>query len=106
MVNAILNISNLPGPDSMHSHILKECADSLTVPITELFSSSFNEMHVPVDSKSANISAIFKKGDKTIVSNHLPVSLTNVICKVSESVIKDIYICLISYLLDNDFICA
>ena len=61
-----LNISKSPGRDSIYSHTLKECANSLTVPLTELFRRSFNEMHVPMDWKNANISAIFMKGDKTI----------------------------------------
>ena len=60
-------------------------------------------MHVPVDWKNANISAIFMKGDKTIGSNYHRVSQTSVICNVFESIIKDH---LISYLLDNDLICV
>ena len=56
-----------------------------------------------MDWKNANISAIFKKGDKTIVSNDRPVSQTSVICKVFKSIIKDH---LISYLLDHDLICV
>ena len=60
-------------------------------------------MHVPVDWKTANISAIFKKGDKIIASNYRTVSLTSVICKVFESIINDL---LILCLLDNDIICV
>ena len=56
-----------------------------------------------MDWKKANLSAIFKKGDKTIASNYRTVSLSSVICKVFESIIKDH---LISYLLDNDPICV
>ena len=49
------------------------------------------------------ISYIFKKGDMTIGSNYHPVSITCVISKVLESIIKDY---LMSYLLDNDIICV
>ena len=84
-----LNINKSPGHDSIHPHILKRCANSLTVPLSALFRRSFNEMHVPVDWKNANISAIFKKGDKTIVQNYLAVSSTSVIYKVIKSIIND-----------------
>jgi hypothetical protein len=36
-----------------------------------------------------NISAIHKKGNRKIVSNYRPVSLTSVVCKVIESIVRD-----------------
>ena len=60
-------------------------------------------MHVLVDWKYANISAILKKGDETIASNYRSVSLARFICKVFESSIMDH---LLSYLLDNYLICV
>ena len=44
----------------MQSRILKECADSLIVPLTKLFRRPLNEMHVTVDWKNASMSTIFK----------------------------------------------
>ena len=37
----------------------------------------------------ANITALFKKGSKSANQNYRPVSLTSVICKQMESIIKD-----------------
>ena len=44
---------------------------------------------VPNDWREANITALFKKGCKSARQNYRPVSLTSVICKLMESIIKD-----------------
>ena len=44
---------------------------------------------LPVEWKHANVSAIFKKGKRTAPQNYRPVSLTSVVCKVLESLIRD-----------------
>jgi hypothetical protein len=41
----------------------------------------------PEDWKLANVSPIFKKGDKSKPANYRPVSLTSVCCKVIEHII-------------------
>ena len=46
-------------------------------------------MEIPDEWKHANVSAIFKKGSKTSPKNYRPVSLTCVICKILESIIRD-----------------
>ena len=44
---------------------------------------------VPSDWKYANVTPIFKKGDKSDPGNYRPISLTSQICKVLESIIRD-----------------
>ena len=44
---------------------------------------------VPNDWREANITALFKKGSKSANQNYRLVSLTSVICKQMESIIKD-----------------
>ena len=44
---------------------------------------------LPDDWKSANITAIFKKGSKKDAGNYRPVSLTSIIVKIMESLIRD-----------------
>ena len=43
---------------------------------------------MPLEWRSANITAIFKKGSKLDVGNYRPVSLTCICCKLMESVIR------------------
>ena len=44
---------------------------------------------VPTDWKKAQITAIFKKGDRKKAHNYRPVSLTSITCKVLESILRD-----------------
>ena len=54
-----------------------------------LFKQSLVERVVPKDWLRASITAIHKKGAKDIMSNYRPVSLTSVLCKIFESIIRE-----------------
>ena len=84
-----LNVNKSSGPDNIHSKILNESSEILALPLKIIFESSFKLKQLPSDWKSANISAIFKKGSKLEVNNYRPVSLTCICCKIMESVIRD-----------------
>ena len=85
-----LNTTKTPGSDKLHPRVLKELSKSLSKPLTYLFNKSIIDGKLPTDWKSANVSAIFKKGEKSDANNYRPVSLTSIICKVLESIIRDI----------------
>ena len=44
---------------------------------------------LPTIWKRANVSPIFKKGNRQLASNYRPVSLTCILCKLQESMLKD-----------------
>ena len=48
-----------------------------------------SEGSVPQELKCANVTPILKKGSKLNPGNYRPVSLTCIVCKIMESVIKD-----------------
>ena len=77
------------GPDGMHPLVLHRCADSLAIPLSMIFNKSYEEGRVPMDWKDANVSPIFKKGNRNDPGNFRPVSLTSVVCKMMESIMKD-----------------
>ena len=54
-----------------------------------IFECSFRNKQLPENWKSANISAIFKKGKRSEVGNYRPISLTSIVCKIMESIIRD-----------------
>ena len=75
------------GPDDISPRFLKEMAEPLTPTLTLIFSVSLNQGKTPDDWKKANVSPIFKKGDKSQPANYRPVSLTSVSSKVLEHII-------------------
>ena len=84
-----LKISKSPGPDGMHPRVLNEIKDSLVTPFSLIFQNSLRLTTLPSAWREANITAIYKKGNKNTVSNYRPVSLTCVVCKLMESFIRD-----------------
>lgn len=84
-----LNGSKSCGPDNCHPFFLKECAAELCEPLTVIFRKSVECGKLPNDWKVANVTCIFKKGDKSSASNYRPVSLTSVVCKLLEKVVKE-----------------
>ncbi len=76
------------GPDNMHPRVLRELSDILAKPLTHIFETSIETGLVPSSWREANISAIHKKGDKKLPGNYRPVSLTSVVCKIMEKVIR------------------
>ena len=77
------------GPDEVSPWVLKECAEELCLPIFMIFTSSLEQGKLPDIWKSANITPIFKKGNKSNPLNYRPVSLTSVICKMLERIIRE-----------------
>ena len=51
--------------------------DEISYPLTVLFTKSLAEGVVPEDWERANVSPIYKKGNKNIAENYRPVSLTS-----------------------------
>ena len=76
-----------PGLDGLHPKVLKEMAEVVSQPITEIFRRSFDSGSIPTNWLQAVICPIFKKGDKSDPSNYRPVSLTSIICKMLERII-------------------
>ena len=89
------------GPDEIHSRLLRELADHIAGPVTVLFHSMLQHGKVPHDWRKANISPIFKKGSKNLASNYRPISLTAVLCKLMESLLRDH---IMKHLLDNNLL--
>ena len=78
-----------PGPDNIHPMVLKEAACEVVKPLTVIFQKSVSHGELPNDWKRANVTPIHKNGAKDEASNYRPVSLTSVVCKLLETVVKD-----------------
>ena len=78
-----------PGVDGIPPKLLKEIVKQISTPIAILFNLSLEEGIVPSEWKEANISPLFKKGSRNKPENYRPVSLTSVVCKLLETLIRD-----------------
>lgn len=84
-----LNPNKSSGPDELHPRVLKELSDSIAKPLTLIMRRSLDEGRVPQIWKDAHVTPIFKKGKKSKSNNYRPVSLTSVVCKIFESILRD-----------------
>jgi hypothetical protein len=84
-----LNVNKSAGPDEIHPRILRELARSIASPLTIIFNTSARTQVLPADWKLGNITAIFKKGKKNLPSNYRPISLTSIVCKILESLMRE-----------------
>ena len=83
------NVNKSCGPDKLHPHLLQKTARTISVPLKIIFEKSLNDGECPDDWRTANVTPIHKKGDRTDPSNYRPVSLTSQVCKVLETVVRE-----------------
>ena len=96
-----VNSNKACGPDAIHGKILKNCAVSLSTPLSLLFSLSYNTGSIPKEWKVANVVPVHKKGSKDDVENYRPISLTSLVMKSFERIIKEELLIRIMPLLDH-----
>ena len=84
-----LKINKFPGPDGHHPHVLQEMAEALADPLISVLNKILSTGTLPQLWKYANVTPFFKKSKKSSPSNYRPVSLTSVICKLMESLVRD-----------------
>ena len=77
------------GPDMIHPRILKETSSQIIEQLTKLFRQSLDEAKLPEDWKKANVTALFKSGERKLPENYRPISLTSVVCKLMERIIRN-----------------
>jgi hypothetical protein len=76
-----------PGPDKIPTRLLKLASAELSPGLANLFQLSLDQGQIPLDWKTALVSPVFKKGNRSPPSNYRPISLTSVSCKVLEHII-------------------
>ena len=81
--------SSSPGPDEISQRILKETAQEISLPLSLLFNKSMRSGCLPKDWKKANVIPIYKGGSKGEPANYRPISLTSVVVRVMERIIKE-----------------
>ena len=96
-----INSNKACGPDVIHGKILKHCAASLAHPLSLIFTLSYNSGSLPGDWKVANVVPVHKKGSKENIENYRPISLTSLVMKAFERILKEELLGRTSHLLDQ-----
>lgn len=96
-----LDVRKAMGPDGVNGWILKECKEELEEPVWDIINTSLKEGRVPKEWKRANIVPIYKNGNKLDPLNYRPVSLTSIVSKLCEIIIKEKWV---QYLEDEKII--
>ncbi|CAL4110183.1 unnamed protein product, partial [Meganyctiphanes norvegica] len=96
-----LNVYKSSGPDNIHPFVLQKTASAISIPLTMIFRQSLSSGECPTDWRTANVTPIHKKGDRTDPSNYRPVSLTSQVCKVLEAIVRKH---ILEHLADNDIL--
>ena len=86
-----LNISKSQGPDNIHPKLLRSLSnnDGFVTATVQLFQKCYDSGTLPLIWRKALISAIHKKGDKSQVSNYRPISLTCILSKTFEKILRN-----------------
>lgn len=81
-----LKVNKATGPDGLiiSSRLLKLAAPAIAKSLATIYNASLENGVVPGEWKAANVSPIFKSGDKTSVHNYRPISILPVVAKVFE----------------------
>ena len=89
MIEKKMKDNKSPGVYGIPPKQLKEIVEQISIPLTKVFNLSLEEGIVPSEWKEANITPLFRKGSRNKSENHRSVSLTPVVCKLLETLIRD-----------------
>jgi len=78
-----------PGPDGIYPRLLREARHEIAAPLAMIFASSLSTGVIPDDWRVANVVPLFKKGNRDNPGNYRPVSLTSVVGKLLERILRD-----------------
>ncbi|XP_055863995.1 uncharacterized protein LOC106080210 isoform X1 [Biomphalaria glabrata] len=76
------------GPDGIKGRILKECAEQLAEPFQDIFSTSLLNHEIPPVWKSSIIVPVPKVSKPKEMNDYRPVSLTSIVSKCLEKLVK------------------
>ena len=77
------------GPDGVHPLVLKKLSPTLSKPLSKIFNISLTTGTVPTIWKQGTVTAIFKKGKKSLPGNYRAITLTSIVCKLLENFITE-----------------
>ena len=96
-----IDCSKSSGPDEVTPTLLKQAGYAIVPSLTKLFNCSLLEGKFPQLWKNANVTPLFKKGNKNDINNYRPVSLLSCVSKIFE---KIVFKYMFNYMRDNQML--
>ena len=96
-----MNPSKSTGRYGIPAKYIKISASVIVPVLTNIFNSCISTGYFPKVLKTAEVVPIFKKGERELCSNHLPISILNPFAKLFEKCLLDL---LNNYFVSNDLI--
>ena len=96
-----LRNSSSAGPDGINVFFIKKILAEIANPLCKIYNVSLSQGTLPDDWKIAHVIPVFKKGDTQNASHYRPISLTSVICKILERIVRSK---LLDYAINNNII--
>ena len=72
------------GIDEIPNRILKDCAQELAPPIAHIINLSLKSAQIPKELKTAEVTPVYKDGEKSKYTNYRPISVLPTISKILE----------------------
>ena len=82
-----INPNKATGSDGISGQMLLLCDESVTLPLQIIFKNILKTSIYPTIWKLANVTPVFKKGDKQLIKNYRPISLLPICGKIFEKII-------------------
>ncbi len=93
-----LKFNKAVGLEDIPPRLLKDGAQIVAQPLTNITNASLKQAKVPTEWKSARVIPLFKKGKKDDIDNYRPISILPMVSKVLERVV---HIQLVKYIRDH-----
>ena len=87
--------------DCIHPKILKEAKNNILEPLEIIYNMSMSSGSVPNRWKYGTVTPLYKSGDKHEAQNYRPVTITSVLCRTMERILKKH---IINHLTENSII--
>ena len=81
-----LKTNKSPGYDNIHVNVIRNRYNKLKTPLMNIFNLSLNTGIFPDRMKVAKVTPIFKKGEKSSISNYRPISVPPYFSKILEGI--------------------
>ena len=82
-----IKVHKAPGPDGLNARALKECITHISPILALIYNESLAQSNVQDEQRHANVSPVFKEGEKYDAAKYRPVSLICICCKTIEHIL-------------------